>query len=425
MSRTANRFDFDPRALEDRKAKTIKDIDLMGLQRASDGNAAILKFFPHNDCAIYQEAPDLSDAAVVREETVVSKEEKPMPLTLLDIASKCKSAEELMKAALVPLSCDDVTRISEATTQQRDNEVWFAARAGRITASILKKCIDKVDASNNVIGGTTSYVKQIMNYYPKAHSPAINWGVYNEAGAISDFLKSQRTFHKNMRVRDCGLYICAQYPYLGASPDAIVTCDCCGNRPLEVKNPFKYRHMPITEYAKQKDSCLEAHSDGTISLKYDHQYYSQVQLQMLSVGSDVGYFCVKTACRENNLFSQEVYMNPDFLEEAVVKAHLFFKEVVVPELLTGSVKKSMAMTATCDSEPVMSNYIGTTESVVDFPCGKCGAECLEEPKESKEMSIGCDCCDKWFHWQCANITGSECFILDNLTWFCNSCKQNT
>ena len=25
MSRTANRFDFDPRALEDRKAKTIKD----------------------------------------------------------------------------------------------------------------------------------------------------------------------------------------------------------------------------------------------------------------------------------------------------------------------------------------------------------------------------------------------------------------
>lgn len=75
MSRTANRFDFDPRALEDRKAKTIKDIDLMGLQRASDGNAAILKFFPHNDCAIYQEAPDLSDAAVVREETVASKEE--------------------------------------------------------------------------------------------------------------------------------------------------------------------------------------------------------------------------------------------------------------------------------------------------------------------------------------------------------------
>ena len=76
-----------------------------------------------------------------------------------------------MEAALVPISWDDVVRISEATMQQRDNEVWFDVRAGRITASILKKCIDKVDVSNNVKGETTSYVKQIMNYYPKAHSP--------------------------------------------------------------------------------------------------------------------------------------------------------------------------------------------------------------------------------------------------------------
>ena len=170
-----------------------------------------------------------------------------MPLTLLDIASNCNSSEELMKAALVPIPWDDVVRISEATMQQRDNEVWFGVRAGRITASILKKCIDKVDVSNNVTGEITSYVKQIMNYYPKAHSLAINWGVYNEADAISDFLKSQRTFHKNMKVRDCGFFVCVQYPYLGASPDAIVTCDCCGKRPLEVKSPFKYRHMPIAE----------------------------------------------------------------------------------------------------------------------------------------------------------------------------------
>jgi len=242
--------------------------------------------------------------------------------------------------------------------QQCDNEVWFDVRAGRIRASILKKCIDKVDVSNNAKGETTSYVKQIMNYYPKAHFLAINWGVYNEAGAILDFLKSQRTFHKNMKVRECGFFISAQYPYLGASPEAIVTCDCCGKkRPLEVKNPFKYKHMPIAEYAIQKDSCLETHSDGTIFLKHNHQYYSQVQLQMLSVESDVGYFCVKTApCSlENNFYYQDVYLNTGFLEEAAVKAHLFFKEVVVPELLTGSVKKGMCMTAM--SEPVMNNDI--------------------------------------------------------------------
>lgn len=101
-----------------------------------------------------------------------------MPLTLLDIAtSKCNSSEELIEAALVPISWDDVVRISEATMQQRDNEVWFDVSVGEITATMLKKCIAKVDVSDNVKGGTTSYVKRIINYYPKAHfSPAINWG---------------------------------------------------------------------------------------------------------------------------------------------------------------------------------------------------------------------------------------------------------
>ena len=174
MYHRGSRFDFDPRALEDCKAKEIKDLDLMGLHRASDGNAAVLKFFPHN-CATYQEAPDLSDVPVVHEETVVAREEKPMLPTLLDIASKCNSVEELMETASVPISWDDVERISEATMQQRDNEVWFDVRDGRITASILKKCIDKVDASNKVKGETISNVKEIMNYYPKVHSPAINW----------------------------------------------------------------------------------------------------------------------------------------------------------------------------------------------------------------------------------------------------------
>ena len=132
-------------------------------------------------------------------------------------------------------------RISEATAQQCNSELWFTVRVRRITAIILKHCIDKVDLeSETVRGATTSYIKQIMNFYPKTHTPAINWGVYNEPGAISDFVKAQHRYHKNMKVKPCGVFICAQYPYLAASPDAIITCDCSGDRPLEVKNPLEY-----------------------------------------------------------------------------------------------------------------------------------------------------------------------------------------
>lgn len=175
-------------------------------------------------------------------------------------------------------------------------------RAGRITASKLKSCADKIDLEEGKVKGeTTSYVKQIMNYYPKAHSPAIHWGIYNEPHAIAGFKKAQRGFHKHMNVDTCGVFVCTQYPFIAASPDAIVTCDCCGVRPLEVKNPFKYRHMSIRNYAAQKDSCLKIVENGAISLRYEHAYYTQVQLQILATGAEAGYFCVRTAAPEDNL----------------------------------------------------------------------------------------------------------------------------
>ena len=93
------RFDFDPRALADRKIKR-EDMDLEGLQRVSDGKAAILTFFDQ-EYTVYNEAPDLSDVAIVHQETVVAKEEQPLPPTLLEIASQSDSAEKLMEAALM------------------------------------------------------------------------------------------------------------------------------------------------------------------------------------------------------------------------------------------------------------------------------------------------------------------------------------
>ena len=78
------------------------------------------------------------------------------------------------------------------------------------------------------------------------------------------------------------------------------------------KNPFNYRHLSIVNYAAQKDSCLEILENGTISLKYDHSYYTQVQLQILSTEAEVGYFWVRTAAPDCNLHCHGVDMNNDF-----------------------------------------------------------------------------------------------------------------
>lgn len=60
-----------------------------------------------------------------------------------------------------------------------------------------------------------------------------------------------------------------------------------------------------------------------------------MQLLKLATESDVGCFCVKTGCPESNSHRQEFFMDTDLVEEAGAKGDIFFKEVVVPELLTG------------------------------------------------------------------------------------------
>ena len=92
---------------------------------------------------------------------------------------------------------------------------------------------------------------------------------------------------------------------------------------------------------------------------------------------------------------------------------------MVLELITGNVKKAMqdvaAMATTCHP------HDSTVKTKPDFPCGKCGLEWPEEPKEFNEMSVGCDGCNLWFHWKCVNLTGKETFLKEqNVTRMCET-----
>ena len=58
------------------------------------------------------------------------------------------------------------------------------------------------------------------------------------------------------------------------------------------------------------------------------------------------------------------------------------------------------------------NPKGSTKSKINaekdegYKCGVCNMPCVDEPPTAAEASIGCDTCDKWFHYPCVNLTGS-------------------
>ena len=59
--------------------------------------------------------------------------------------------------------------------------------------------------------------------------------------------------HENFQVLDSGLMISTQHPYLGASPDGIISCDCCGIVVNEIKCLYCKKDMSIDEAV---ESCL-------------------------------------------------------------------------------------------------------------------------------------------------------------------------
>ncbi|KAJ8033493.1 Transcription initiation factor TFIID subunit 3 [Holothuria leucospilota] len=55
-----------------------------------------------------------------------------------------------------------------------------------------------------------------------------------------------------------------------------------------------------------------------------------------------------------------------------------------------------------------------------FICPCCLKECLEDPKTFSQQSIGCDDCQRWWHWLCAGITRKA---PSTHNWTCPDCKK--
>lgn len=82
--------------------------------------------------------------------------------------------------------------------------------------------------------------------------------------------------HKYVKVKTCGLYVCSTAMFLGASPDAVVCCSCCGSGVLEIKRPLSIAHSdPQTAGL----TYLHSTTNG-LKLKTTHMYYTQMQTQM-------------------------------------------------------------------------------------------------------------------------------------------------
>ena len=202
---------------------------------------------------------------------------------------------------------------------------------------------------------------------------------------------------------DCGLHVNQKWPFLGASPDEQVFCECCGKGLCEIKCPYKYKDTTLGIAAKDSSfwpSCNE--NGGGLNLDMGHPYYYQVQCQLFVTGLENCDFVVWT---EKDLFIQRVLPDTEFWKRVFPKVILFYKKGVLPELLGRWFTRLSAL-----PQPTASPVTDSDEDVVWCYC----KQFIEE-----SQLIGCDkpdCEIQWFHMSCVGLRTEP-----EGEWFCPSC----
>ena len=138
--------------------------------------------------------------------------------------------ELLEKATQVNISItsEETALVESKTRGQATSRLWFRMRTGRITASRFK--------STDLTSPSLSLIMSICHPETvKFKTSATAWGCEHESTARALYKDMLSKVHQGFVVSECGLFISIEHPYIGASPDGLVSCLCCGKGIFEIK----------------------------------------------------------------------------------------------------------------------------------------------------------------------------------------------
>lgn len=234
----------------------------------------------------------------------------------------------------ITISHEEISAVEKLTRKQADPDLWKKVRIGRITASIMKECIR---ASLDVVPSKMSLLKKIC--FPDAvmfTNEATTYGRRHEKDAKKALIK-ELACHGAVEFHECGVYICKDQPYLAATPDLIMTCNCHGKISIEIKCPYRLREnntfnqqLPMGSLIGTSDPFLEM-KNGEYCVVEKHAYYAQIQAQIFITDSNYGMLYVWS---KKDKLCLLVEKNPTFWEEACERSKQYFEKNVLVELVS-------------------------------------------------------------------------------------------
>ena len=308
----------------------------------------------------------------------------------------------------ISITSEQAKSLEVLTIGQSQSKLWYQYRAGRITASKLKSAV-RTDANRP----SQSLIKQIC--YPedfKFQTTSTRWGTEHEKDAITEYCAQNKDSHSCFTFSSCGLIINSSYPHLGATPDGIVQCKCCGNGVVEVKCPYVCKDKSIKDSCEDSGFCL-SYTGGVLTLKTNHAYYYQVQMQMKLCQAE---YCDFVVWRPSETVVIRLVPDKSFIELAIEQATTFFKVGILPELIGKWYSKApnpSSVTCPTSISPIAPDATNDSE---------CEKWCYCQTEERGTM-IACDnkkCSIGWFHVDCLKLHN-----IPSGKWYCPDCRKKT
>eukprot|EP00117_Sycon_ciliatum_P020927 scpid39333/ scgid18501/ len=239
----------------------------------------------------------------------------------------------------------DLALLEERTREQHLSEEWHAEHIGRITSSVVHRVLrmrqstspDKLVADIVGLSKTT--------FKPGASGGARQHGHDMEDTARNHYISYMEDMGEVVTVSQHGLFVSSEYPYIGTSVDGLVHIagtDDCGV--LEIKCPASTEK--VEELVETRKSFFLKSSNGVLSLKKSHQYFSQVQMEMAVTGHKWTDFVVFTTCDGvHSIHVERIAFDEEFWKENLEKIHSFYRKFVVLELVTRRLLRNLSLLA--------------------------------------------------------------------------------
>ncbi|KAL3888115.1 hypothetical protein ACJMK2_000495 [Sinanodonta woodiana] len=228
------------------------------------------------------------------------------------------------------------------------------------------------------------------------YSAATTWGTKNEQTAKMEYSALVTSKHVNYKLVDSGLIINERYLQFGASPDGMISCECCGDGCLEIKCPYSMKEKPIL------DAPWWQLINNKLTIDCKHTYYyltymptpDEEKMQMQMFLSDRQYCDFYVWCPHGHHY--------ELLE--------FHSKCVMPELLCQYFSRRQ----------VLSPIAVTGKEQIPISTQSDRKYCICGGDDDGRKMIKCEsenCTKVWFHTSCIKLKH-----VPKGKWYCGKCK---